>query len=212
MSSRSYRSDARAESARETRRRIIAAAERELLEGAYHRTSVATLAAAAGVSPQTIYNAVGSKTQVLKAVYDVLLAGDDEPIPMRDRPEFQAVLAQRSVPATMRAYARVGRLIVDRVGQLLGAVLADGAGSDVELRAFLDTIDAERRVGATVVVRHVAARFGLPEALTEQRAIDHVWTVTAPELADRLIRRSGWSSAEYEAWLATMLIAGLRPR
>ncbi|HEY7174162.1 MAG TPA: helix-turn-helix domain-containing protein, partial [Micromonosporaceae bacterium] len=109
MSSRSYRSDTRAESARETRRRILAAAERELLEAGYHGTSIATLAAAAGVSPQTIYNAVGTKAQVLKAVYDALLAGDDDPIPMHDRPEFQAVLAQRSLPATMRAYARVGR-------------------------------------------------------------------------------------------------------
>jgi hypothetical protein len=131
---------------------------------------------------------------------------------MHDRPEFQAVLAQRSLPATMRAYARVGRLILDRVGRLIGAVLADGAGSDDELRAFLATIDGERRIGATAVVRHIAARFGLPEPLTEQHAVDHVWTVTAPELADRLIRRGGWSHDEYEAWLGTMLIAGLRPR
>lgn len=47
--------------------------------------------------------------------------------------------------------------------------------------------------------------------LTHERATDHVWTLTAPELADRLVRRCGWPLDEYQRWLGTQLIAGLTP-
>jgi hypothetical protein len=143
-------------------------------------------------------------------VYDVLLAGDEEQVAMNDRPEFSAVLAARTLPAAMRAYAHLGRLIAARIGDLLGMVLAEGAGPDAELRTFLDTIDGERRTGALLVARHLATRFGLPETLTEERAADHIWTVTAPEAYHRLARRRGWTLDEYEVWLANVLTAGLR--
>jgi AcrR family transcriptional regulator len=207
---RRYDGTRRTEAALDTRRRILAAAREELLTAGYHATTVTSLARRAGVSPQTIYNAVGSKAAVLKAVYDVMLAGDDAPIPMNERTEIARVRAQRSMSATMRAYAAMARMIAERVGPLIGVVLAEGAGGDAELRDFLDTIERERHVGNTGVVTHIAERFGLPNGLTRRRAIDHVWTVTAPEIADRLIRRCGWRPVEYEKWLAAELIAGLR--
>ncbi len=207
--SRSYQSEVRAEQARDTRRRILAAAEGELLRGGYHATTMTSLARACGVSPQTIYDAVGKKAAVLKAVYDVLLVGDDAPIPMSERPEWKRTVTQRTLPATLRAYASMGRLIVSRVGPLVGTVLAEGAGADADLANFLAAIDRERRIGDTAVVRHIADRFGLPTGLSEDRAIDHVWTLTALEVADRLVRRCGWSWDDYERWLGTQLTAGL---
>jgi AcrR family transcriptional regulator len=211
-SGRRYDSSRRADAARETRRRIIAAARHELLEGGYQATTLSALARRAGVSQQTIYNSVGGKAAVLKAVYDVQLAGDDEPIAMIDRPEFRAVQSQRSVAATLRAYAAMSRMVTGRVGSLLGAVFVDGAGSDAELRAFLATIDRERRAGNTGVVTRIRDRFGLPEGLSVERAVDAIWTLTAPEIADRLVRRCEWSLDDYETWLANALISGFRAR
>ena len=127
---------------------------------------------------------------------------------MNERPEFRAVMAQPSTAATLRAYATLSRLIVGRVGELVGILLAEGPGSDSELREFLATIDTERRIGNSGVVRHIAERFGLPQGLVEQRAVDHVWTVAGPEVAGRLVRRCGWSLDEYETWLAAALLAG----
>src|ERR1700704_382936 len=129
-SGRRYDSARRADAARETRRRIIAAARHELLEGGYQATTLSALARRAGVSQQTIYNSVGGKAALLKAVYDVQLAGDDEPIAMNDRPEFRAVQSQRSMAATLRAYATMSRMIIGRVGSLLGVGFVEGAGSD----------------------------------------------------------------------------------
>ena len=77
---RSRQAGRRIESARATRRRIVAAATTLLLSDGYHAMSVSALARAAGVSPQTVYNAIGGKSEVLKLVYDILLAGDEERI------------------------------------------------------------------------------------------------------------------------------------
>lgn len=209
---RPYQSAQRAAAAHETRRRILQVAETELLAAGYHNTSVASLAKAAAVSPQTIYNAVGSKAEVVKAVYDVLIAGDDERIVMSDRPEFRAVLSQRSIAATLRAYAGFTRLITSRVGALLGVLIAQGAGGDVGLRTFLATIDRERRTGNEQVVKLIEERFGLPDGLSFDQATDQVWVLTAPELADRFVRRCGWSLDSFERWLATALIVSFSTR
>lgn len=209
--SRTYRSDLRADAARETRRRILATAERQLLAGGYHAMTISTLARAADVSPQTIYNAIGGKAAVVKALYDERLSGDDEPVPFRERPEFRRVLTQPDAPSTVRAYAAAGRLLYDRVGTLLGAVLAEGPGNDADLRDFVATMEAERRAGNAMFVRHVHSRFGLPANLSTERAIDLVWTITAFELTDRLVRRCGWRTVDVGRWVGDVLVAALCP-
>lgn len=89
---RDYDNSTRAEAALHTRRRIVEQARGLLLQGGYRTMTVASLAKAAGVSPQTVYNSVGNKAAVVKAVYDVMLAGDDTPpVPMSLRPEFIAM-------------------------------------------------------------------------------------------------------------------------
>jgi hypothetical protein len=45
-------------------------------------------------------------------------------------------------------------------------------------------------------------RFGLRPGLTEAEAADILWALTAPEPADRFIRRRGWTLDRYEHWLA----------
>ncbi len=209
MSKRGYDNSRRTQAARLTRAKVLAAAREHFLQAGYHGTTIAALARAAQVSPQTIYNTFGGKAEVLKAVYDTLLAGDDEPIAMNDRPEMIHVRTRNDAPETLRAYAAFARMLVERTGPLLGVVLAEGAGSDAELSAFLATIDRERRFGNTGVVRHIQEHFGLG-GVDPERGIDLVWTLTSPEIADRLIRRCGWSADDYQRWLADALVDGLR--
>jgi AcrR family transcriptional regulator len=54
---------------------------------------VRDIAAEAGVSVETVYAAVGTKAQVLKQALDVAIVGDDEPVDLTARPEFQAMSA-----------------------------------------------------------------------------------------------------------------------
>src|SRR5918999_2387364 len=113
---RPYETPARQAQARETRQRIVSAARELMLAGGYARMTIADLARSAGVSAQTVYNSVGGKAEVVKAVYDVTLAGDEEPVPMSLRPEFRAVTEAADVGTWAAAYAAIARMIQQRVG------------------------------------------------------------------------------------------------
>lgn len=209
---RTYDGSARTEAARATRRRILRAARALIEAEGYAAFSIAELARVAEVSPQTIYNAVGSKAEVLKATYDVTLAGDDEPVPMSERPAFVALGEARTLADWTAAYAHWNRVIHDHVGDLVGAVLRPGEALDGGAGAFAATIDAERRTGTGHAVSACVARFGVPRGLTEHELVDAAWTLNAPEVYDRLVRRSGWTPERYEEWLAGQLAAAFASR
>jgi hypothetical protein len=88
-------------------------------------------------------------------------------------------------------------------------VFIEGAAHDPDLRAFVGRIEEERRTGTAGMAHHVATRFGLPDGLTEAEAGDVLWTLTAPELVDRLVRRRGWPLERYERWLARTMADAL---
>lgn len=211
MSSRRYTSDRRAAAALETRGRIIAAAERELASVGYHAMTVAGLARAAQVSPQTIYNSIGSKAAVVKALYDVRLAGDDGDLPIRERPDFLAMLAQPDPESVLAGYAQLGRTLYSRVAPLLGVLLGEGPGSDAELLDFITTIEGERRTGNERLLAFLADRFG-DRVRSDQAAADVLWMLTSFDVSDRLVRRCGWSLDAYQAWLTDQLVANLIAR
>ncbi len=98
---RPYRSAHRQGQARRTRRRILDAAAAEFSSRGYAATTVAAIAAAAGVSVPTVEQAFRTKANLLKAAIDVAIAGDDEPVPVLQRPAAVAAAAapdSRDVP------------------------------------------------------------------------------------------------------------------
>jgi AcrR family transcriptional regulator len=78
--------------AEETQRVIVEAASRLFLDHGYHATSIGRIAAEAGVAVQTIYNAVGSKRDLLSRVLDFAAAGERAPVPV---PQFMREQAER---------------------------------------------------------------------------------------------------------------------
>ena len=206
---RTYDNSARIESAERTRAAIVETARDLLLHDGYPRMTVASLAAAAGVSPQTVYNSVGNKAAVVKAVYDRMMAGDDAEVAMSDRREFRALFEAGDRPAFAHAYAGWVRLLAGRAAPLLGALLAHGI--DATLVELTTTIEHERYVGTTHAITGLRDRIGLADHHADEqslhRLIDAVWTLNSPDCYDRLVRRRGWSPAEYETWLAGQLIA-----
>ena len=166
------------------------------------------------MSVDTIYKAFGGKAGLTKHVYDVALAGDDEPVPLAQRPHVQGILAARSPARKIELYAAVARQLGDRLGPLLD-VLLGARGSDDELEAFARTTEQERLVGATGFVRHLDETGGLRGGLDREHARDTVWTLISPEVYLLLVHRRGWQADDYENWLAGALGDALlqsRPR
>jgi AcrR family transcriptional regulator len=206
---RQYSSGLRAEQTALTRRRILEAAGRLFIESGYLGTTLAAIAGAAEVSVQTVYNVVGGKPVILKAVYDIVLAGDDEPIPMAERPVFQALMAATDARTCLARYAEMARIIGERTLPLLTLLLSQAATGDSDLRAFTDTTESERAIGCGMTAQLVTERFGLRPGLDQQGAADVLWALTSPDLADRLVNRRAWGWARYQEWLATTMADSL---
>jgi len=157
----------------------------------------------------TPYNAVGGKPALLRAVYDVSLAGDDEPVPIAERPAFRAMLAETDGRRCLAGYAELSRELWGRAGSLVARLLSQAAAGDPDLRAFADTAEGQRATGTAMVAGHVAERFGLRPGLTVREAGDALWVLTAPEVLERLVVGRGWSLDRAEAWLAEAMADAL---
>lgn len=208
-SQRPYQSPLRAEQARGTQLRILAAAEETLADDGYSGSSITKIARRAGVSAQTVYNAFGTKAALAKRLYDVRLAGDDEPVPMAERPAFQELARESNPRRALLAYARIGRQIAQRVGAIQAVLAAGAAAGDPDLADLVATTETERQIGTGHMARRLEELRALKPGLDAQRAGDLLWTLTAPEIFRRLTVDRGWSLDEYERWLGDTMCASV---
>jgi AcrR family transcriptional regulator len=195
-----YDNSLRASRAAETRRRVLAEATSLFLDRGYAATTVRAVAEAAAVSPESIYKGFGSKAALLKAAYDVLLAGDDQQVAMAARPAIAAVREAATPAAAAAAYAGLARVISSQVGPLLQVVLG-ARGTDADLDAFVATIDEERLRGTGAVVAAWQERGWLRTDLALPEARDRLWLAISPP-SYLMLRDRGWSDDDYERWVA----------
>ena len=141
-----------------------------------------------GVSPKTVYNSIGGKAQVVRRwVYDVMLAGDDDPTPMSQRPAFLALSTNGDPETFFRAYAHLSRLIFERVGPLLGVTPAGRLRGDANLAP-----SSPRSKASGAPERHaLTPPPATPASPTSggARLHDIVWTLTAPRGGRPAIRQ-----------------------
>jgi AcrR family transcriptional regulator len=211
MAGRSYRSPLRAEQARQTQRRILDAAYRLLMEQGYAAMTMAGVAAAAGVSAQTVYNAFGTKPALVKRVYDVTLVGDDEPIPFADRPDARALRAEPDPRRFLLGYAAIGRDMIERLGPLLRMIVAGARSGDPELTAFVDTVNGERLTGAAMMVRHLDGLSALRDGVTVEEAVDAIWMLNSVEVWSLLVEQRGWTGEQYADWVGRAMADAVLP-
>jgi AcrR family transcriptional regulator len=194
----------RAAKAALTRQAVIAAAERLFVAQGYGSTSVQDIAQAAGVSRATVFNSVGGKPALIRACYDVATVGDDNPEPLPLRP---AMLAIRNEPDARRSIALYAEVIAAIGARLSGIyeVFRAAAGTDQEIRAQWEQIQAERLAGSHRFVAILAEKGGLRPDLDAEEAGDVVWSYIDASLYHRLVVERGWSPTRFQAWFTRSL-------
>src|SRR6476469_1765593 len=103
---RVYRSPLREEHARVTRRAVVEAARELFVEHGYAGTTIDAVADRAGVSRKTVFTSVGGKPVLLKLAWDWARAGDDEPVPLAERPAIKDLSAERDPVRLVDAWTR----------------------------------------------------------------------------------------------------------
>jgi AcrR family transcriptional regulator len=200
----------REQSARRTRQAVVQAAHQLFTAHGYAATSLADIAAAAGVARPTAFAAFGSKPALLRQVLDQAFAGDDEPIPVAQRPWFRAVWDASTPPAVLDAYARACALINGRAARIV-EVVRRAADQAPELGELWDTLQRNRHAGARMVIEHAASLGPLAPGLDTGRATDILWIFNDPALYDTLVSHRGWPAPDYTAWLSAQMRHALVP-
>jgi AcrR family transcriptional regulator len=203
-----YVSAVRSEQARATRRAIVAAATELFVEHGYAATTIDAVAERAGVGRKTVFSSVGGKAVLLKLAWDWALVGDDEPVPMSERPAVLAMLAERDPERLVRMWVDMQLDVGARATPIAAAVLA-AADVDAEARALRDTIRRESLEGATAFVMHLARVGGLRAGVTVEAAADACWALLNSLMLHLLVNTRGWSAQAYGAWLVRVVSATL---
>lgn len=207
-SSRAYASPLRAEQAAGTRRSIIEAARTLFEREGYAATSMPAIAAAAHVAVKTLYLAFGSKPELLRAIWDQRLAGDEAATPVLERSWYREVEADGSPAAKLRLLARQSGGVKSRTGRLL-IVIRDAADTHPDVRALWDEIEAKLYEVSAAVVGQLASTGALRADLDPTEAADLLWTINHPSVWQLLVARRGWSDDTYQRWLARTFSAQL---
>ena len=204
---RSYNAAGRRAAAERSRHAVVLACRDLLIKDGYQATTIRAVAERAGVSPEMIYKAFGGKQQLMKAVYDVTLAGDLEPNPMAQRAMVMRVQQPPDPRERIELIAKFVRDFHDRLGGIL-TVLTEADPEVAEVRA---TTENERLADVRAFVARLASEGHLRPTTSVALATDACWTLTSPQVFNQLTQARSWSPDTYQQWLAEMLMVTLLP-
>lgn len=190
----------RTQQARATRRRIIECARELFLEQGYATTTLDQIAARSGVAVQTVYFHFRNKRTVLKEIMDVLAVGDDEPVPVLQRPWIDQVRAEPDARRALGLWLRHSRAIFSRVAPML-TIVRDAAVADPEMAEQWRTNQEQRYLAHRTLAEILAAKRALRPGLTVPKAADIVFTLLSPEVYLLLTADRGWTPARWQSWL-----------
>jgi TetR/AcrR family transcriptional regulator, regulator of autoinduction and epiphytic fitness len=211
VKTRPYDSSNRARQARETRRRIVEAAALLFAHGGYSATSIRAIAEEAGVAVPTVYASLRSKANILRAVVDLTVRGDDEAAPLASRAGWQEMERQQNPREQLAAFAQLHRQICDSEAAVF-AQLEAAAGADPEATQLLAEHDQRRYQTQRRLARSLHRRKQLKPGLAAGEAADIIWTLASERTYLALVRDRGWKGDNYERWVAQQLIATLLPQ
>jgi AcrR family transcriptional regulator len=203
---RRYDSQRRQEQAQRTRVRIVDAAERRFLRDGYAATTVASVAADADVSPDTIYKSFGGKPGLVRAIRERALRGSGPTPAEALSDELQRVAADART--IIEGWGTLTAEVAPRVAPVL-LLMRDAAAVDPEAAGLRDEMDADRMRRMTDNARRLRATGDLRPGITPAQTADVLWTYSAPELYELLVLRRGWSRKRFGRFVADAMANAL---
>ena len=188
---------------------MVDAARRLFLERGYGATTVEAISDEAAVAPATVYRLFSSKHGILKALFDVSIVGDDQAVPMAERPQVRS-LTDGDAEQQLAGFVQVIVQVNERVAPLY-RILVSAAGTDPEAAALLDELTQQRQQGQRMISRSLARAGALRPELRERDAADVVHALGSPELYRLLVVDRGWKPERYARWLERTLVDQLLP-
>lgn len=196
----------REEQAAATRHRVFAAARALFEVNGYAATTVNEIAAAAGVSAETIYKSIGGKSGLLDGIIGEAIAGPEQ-LPPEEQAEHRDIAGLATPEERLRAYVAFCCRVLERTTPV-HKILRSAA--DSEPRAAKVHAQQQR----TRLVRNTShlGRFigpALRSGLTLEQAAQHFYALSSPELYELQTTQLHWSKQHQRQWLADIAVREL---
>jgi AcrR family transcriptional regulator len=201
VKTRRYDSPRRREQAAATRREILEAAQRLFERQGYAATTMAAIAAEAGVALKTVYVAFETKSGLLRALWHLLLRGDEDDAPIPERAWYREVVAEPDPERKLRLGAHNARLVKERAAALMG-VIRSAAASDADAAELWSRIESDFYDNQRAIVQALHDGGALRDGLDVARAADIMWTLNHPDVWHLLVGARGWTPEAWEQWFA----------
>jgi len=185
-----------------TRARILEAGNELLLEGGYHGVGLETVARAAGVTRQTVYDQFGSKSGLLGA----MIARSEElaGLPRHLQTVMGRIDGLSMLRAMLDAIAAIEPLVYPYSRLVYAARLDDPVAADMWNARM-----TSRRAGMGIVFARLASDGRLRPGIGPEEAAEIAWALTSPPQYEFLVIERGWSIERYRAHLEATIVARL---
>lgn len=199
---RAYHSDLRQSQSQQTKQRILDAAKELFASTGFEKITIAEIARKAEVSTPAVYAIFQSKRGILRALIDEALPTE----------QFQGLVSQsmqeKDPRKRFQLTAKIARQLYDaektQLNFLRGASIIDPEFKELEMENERRRYDRQENSVTTMYKNKVFA-----EGLSLTKVRDIVWAFSGRDLYRMLVIERGWSSDEYEQWLAQLLIQAL---
>ena len=199
---RRYHSPLRADQAEQTRRKVLDAGFRLFVEHGYARTSIASVAREAGVSPETIYLSFGGKRGLLEGVIEMAITGEDD-APTRDNPWWAMVSGLPTPRERLEKMVEYSCRILFRT-RAIHVVIRGAADKEPFAAALGSRLLHERVTNQTERIRrHLGDH--LRRGLSPPEAGQRYCALASPELYHTLTVEFGWTASRHRGWLTALL-------
>jgi len=203
---RRYDASRRREQARLNREAIVAAARQRFLDDGFTATTIATIAADAGATADTIYKSFGGKAGLLRAMCEDALKGEGS---IQAEQRSDAMQASEADPRRMlRGLGTLTTEVAPRIAPLL-LLLSSAAEADSAMAQLRADFDAARLARMTQVVQILASKTQLRPGLSVEEAAEIVWVYSSPELYGLLVLTRGWRPERFGEFVGESLVDAL---
>jgi AcrR family transcriptional regulator len=190
---------------------VVDAARSLFLDRGYGATTIEAISALSDVPPATVYRLFSSKRGILKALLDVSIVGDDEAVPLADRPHVRSLSSDPDPTNQLAGFVGIAAQVNSRTAPIY-RILVSAASSDPDAAALLDELTLQRQKGQALIARSLARSGALHPELRGRDAADIIHALMSPEVYRLLVVDRGWQPERYERWLTGILIDQLLRR
>jgi AcrR family transcriptional regulator len=204
-SRRKYHSPLREDQAQQTRERALTAALSLFVDRGYAGTTVAAVAELAGISPETIYLALGGKRGLLEAVISTAIGGDS--LAAEDEKIWNAIEKLSDPRQRLEKIVKYSCEILARTRPIHAVIR--GAADKEKFAADLNQRLIRDRLGSQTERIRRYLKDDLRPELSVAQAGQRYSALASPELYYLLTVEFGWTPLKHRTWITKLLVSEL---